>query len=187
MSKTADPGGDIPIDVRKRQWISADAAFLARVPQKSIYNWMARGILDIGWKDPLTGRLYFSIADLIVLSVVHDLCVRPGVDFGPSKARPIADFVLKTALESVDRERNRDGFRPNAHVLVTWSEAGEMLIVAADIKDPARFYPPQPTAEYQPLRRAMIVIPATALFFDVFLRTQHVAERNCKAEAPWHV
>ena len=82
-----------------------------------------------------------------------------------------------------------DGKRPNLCVIIAWTEDGEMLAAAADIAQPGFYYPPMRDAPggYQPLRRSILGVPVTSLVVDIMLRTEDLASRNRKAEAPEHV
>lgn len=185
---TLTPTGDVPVDVEARVFTLRDASFLTRVPWRSIRNWKARDIArDLGHKDDLTGKWYFSIMDALRLSVMHDLCVRPGLDFGPARAATMADLVARSARENLAQPR--DGYRPNLNICVCWKEDGSMFAVAADIKKAGHYYPPvseRDGADYSPLRRAIIAIPASAMMSDLIIRTEFLQARNKRAERPTH-
>jgi len=182
---TALAAGDVRIDFTDERYTLVDTAFLARVPDMSVRNWQARGMFTVGHKHPASGRWFFSLCDALRLAVMHDLCVRPGLDFGPRKASVIADFVIDAAMKNLAEPD--DGYRRNLNVLVAWDEAGEMLVTTADIKHPGSYYPPVNNDEYAPLRRSIIAIPASAMLIDLGLRTEQLTHRNARAEAPNHV
>lgn len=172
------------IDFNERRYTLPDTAFLARVPDVSLRNWMARHIFTAGEKHASSGRWYFSLTDALRLAVMHDLCVRPGLDFGPTKAAAIAELVVTAAMDNLAQPS--DGVRQNLNVLVAWDAAGEMLVTAADIKHAGNYYPPVNNDDYAPLRRTIVCIPAAAMLRDLGTRTEQLAHRN-SSEAAAHV
>jgi hypothetical protein len=186
MTEEPNPG-DVPINVWERRFSLPDAAFLARVPEVSIRNWQSRKIIAMGEKHLPSGRWYFSLEDTLRFAVMHDLCVRPGLDFGPKRAAVIAEVVVNAAIENTSQPRQ--GFRQNLNIVIAWGEDGDMFTTAADIRNPGNFYPPvspRDGDEYSPFRRSIITIPAAAMLIDLFLRTEHLQKRNRRAEAPTH-
>jgi hypothetical protein len=177
--------GDVAVEFDKRQFTLLETAWLAQIPPRSLRNWMARGSVNIGTKHFVSGRWSFSIDDALRLAVMHDLCTRRGMDFSPPNAAMIADMVVREARANVAKPR--DGFRPNLNVVVAWDRRGQMVFTTADIKHPGNYYPPLPeddSKRYSPLRRTVVSIPAAALLIDLVIRTEELAERNRRAEAP---
>jgi hypothetical protein len=182
--------GAMPIHLAERQFTLGEAATLSRVPHRSIRNWMARDVIVLGERHFL-GRWMFSVLDVLKLAVMHDLCVK--MTFSPSIAAKLAEAVAQVAWDSSKRDASgtltagADNFRPNVNVLLNYDEAGEPHVVMANIKDPGNYYPPlRGEAGAASLRRAHVVIPATAMLFDVLERTEEVTRRNVKAEVPFH-
>jgi hypothetical protein len=61
----------------------------------------------------------------VKLTIMYDLCVRPGIDIGPKAAGAIADLALTKALESMEQARQRpDRIRQNVNIIVGWAEDG---------------------------------------------------------------
>ena len=188
MTETQLSSGDVPVDISERQFTLPDTGFLARVPDGSIRNWQARKIVTIGHKHWPSGRWYFSLKDALRLAVMHDLCVRRGLDFGPTKAAIIAEMVVKAASDHLAEPS--EGYRQNLNVVVAWEEDGEMFGTTADIRHPGNYYPPvsdRDGDEYCPLSRTIVCIPAAKMLSDLIIRTEFLQHRNRKAEAPTHV
>ncbi len=171
-----------------------DAAFLSGVPDKSIRNWMVRDVLRIGRKH-FAGRWIFSVLDVLRLSVMHNLTVN--MSFNPKHAAEVAEIAATIATDSTARDTSgafldtADGHRPNKNLVISWGADGLPLVAVADIKSAGGYrasYPPPAGGdpETEPLRRAHVVVPVTAIFHDLMLRTADLARRNAKAEAPGH-
>ena len=64
--------------------------------------------------------------------------------------------------------------------MICWDDAGEPYVYVADIKCAGAYRPPASS------RRAHVVVPVTAIFHDMMLRTADLARRNAKAEVPVH-
>ena len=185
MSKAADPLGDVPIRLTEPMFTLPDAAFLSGVPEKSIRNWMARDVLRIGQKH-FAGRWTYSVLDVLRLSIMHSLAVN--ISLPVRQAAHVAEVAATIATDSTTRDTSgafldaADGYRPNKNIVISWDEAGEPFAAVADIKRAGNYYPPASGD----LRRAHVVVPVTALFNDLVLRTADLARRNARAEAPTH-
>jgi hypothetical protein len=180
--------GDVPIDINEQCFTLPDAAFLARVPDMSIRNWQSRKILNMGRKEWPSGRWYFSILDMLRIDVMFDLCVRRGMDFGPTKAGVIAAVVVNAATDNLSQPRK--SYRPNLNVVIAWEADGEMFATTADIKHAGHYYPPvsdKDGEEYSPLCRTVICIPAAKMLSDLVIRTEALQHHNQRAEGPTHV
>jgi hypothetical protein len=186
MSETLS-SGDVPVDINERRFTLPDTAFLARVPDKSLRNWMARSIITIGDKHWPSGRWYFSVIDALRLKTMHSLCVRPGLDFGPTKAAIIAELVVNAARDNLAAPS--DGYRHDLNVVIAWELDGEMFGTTANIREAGRYHPQPPATDdgYEPLRNTVVCIPAAAMLRDLIIRIELLAQRNRKAEAPTHV
>jgi hypothetical protein len=175
-----DHDGDFPIDLGKYQFTRPEAAYLARLKSKAVINWQQRKETgDIGWKSPDDGRWWFSIRDILALSVMADFCVRKPL-LGIAEAAVVADMVVSAALDSTAPGANLDGYRPNANVLVAWDADGRMVAGVYDIRSPS-YYPPRgidDPDDYQPLRRGHLVIPATAMLIDVVCRVKFLPQKG---------
>jgi hypothetical protein len=182
--------GAVPIHLAERQFTLGEAATLSRVPHRSIRNWMARDVIVLGERHFL-GRWMFSVLDVLKLAVMHDLCVK--MTFSPTIAAKLAEAVAQVAWDSSKRDASgallagADNFRPNVNVILNYDEDGQPFVITADIKDPGKYYPMlRGDAATASLRRAHVVIPATAMLFDVLARTEDVTRSNVKAEVPFH-
>jgi hypothetical protein len=175
MSETHDPHGDKPIHLGHPQFTLAEAAWLARVPEKSIHNWLHRELIQLGQRSPGRGRPWLlSIRDVVRLTVLFDLCVRAQICPLADAAR-IAEFVLGAGERST--LPSLDGFRQNEVVHVAWALDGEVLLQSSNVKHPAAYPPPRrKNGGYEPLRRAYLTIPATVLLVDVILRTRELRQ-----------
>lgn len=188
--KSPDPGGDVPIRLTEPQFSLPDAAFLSGVPHRSIRNWMARDVIEMGQRH-FTGRWQFSMLDVVKLTVMHDLAVRMG--FNPKLAATVADAAADIVMKSSARDASGElldlkaDFQPNRNIVINYTDDDKPMMLVADSANPGSYYPPgrgDPTTA--PLRRSIVVVPVTAIFHDAMLRTQELARRNTKAEAPTH-
>jgi hypothetical protein len=194
MSKTADVLGDVPIRLTERFLLLSDTSTVSGVPEKSVRNWMVRDIIPFGEKHPITGRWMFSPLDALRLSCVHDLSLR--MVFSLRDAARTADTVVSAALEEIRRDYftglvSRDPLpRRNCNVVAGFAEDGALELFICDAKDSGAFaYPRQEWSEddgWRSLRRAHVVIPASAMLDDVLERIEQLHHKNRRAEAPTH-
>jgi len=171
MGKLDDnPGDDIPIDCAERQFTLSDAAFLAGVPEKSLYNWIERSVIVLSDKVWLPGaktsRWMFSVYDTMKVSIVFDLAVRTRA-CELADAASAAEVAVAAAIKA-DAAAHRDGIKPNVNVALYWDRDGKLFCMIHDVKNAAAAYPPPPgkRSRYQPTRRVFSIIPATALLHD---------------------
>lgn len=189
MSKDSDPG-DVPIQLTERQFTLPEAAVLSRVPQRSIRNWIARDVIQLGERHFL-GRWMFSTLDVLKLAVMHNLCVE--MTFSPPIAARVVEMVAQLAMDSTRRDASgallddADGRRPNQNVVINFGEDGAPSAFVADIKRAGIYYPPEgDSPEAKAMRRGHVVIPATAMLDDILERTVEVIRSNRKAEVLVH-
>lgn len=177
--------GDRPIIPQSLEYTVADAAVLARVPEISIRNWMARGTLNVGMRTA-GGRVLLTLMDILRLEVMHDLCVRAA--FKASEAAEIAEIVVEKVRKHGTGDASQG--RPVMNLVVGWNEAGELVANFVDLVGPG-FYKPPPRLDgddsYNPLRRAHLVLPIASMWADLILRTEQLERANKRAEAPVHV
>jgi hypothetical protein len=159
----------------ERKYTLADVAFLGDVPEKSVRNWMNRGTIDIG-KRTGSSRWYFHLLDALMIRVVGDLTVR--LPLNPEHSAPIAfavaNAVMENAVDDCDRDKHGKLVRQsNTNIIVGFNDDGSLLAYRVDSGDIDRKYPPKlDNATDAPLRRAHLIIPASATFRDVLFRTE---------------
>jgi hypothetical protein len=164
------------------EFLIPDAALLARVPEGSLRNWLARDVMRLGIRTS-AGRVLLSLLDILQLEIMHDLAVRGG--FKASDAAQIAEIAA-------ERVRNHgtgsaEHGRPVLNLIIGWNEEGELLASFVDLVGPGFYRPParkDGDDSYNPLRRAHLVLPLASMWADLILRNDELERVNKRAEAP---
>ena len=182
-----DSGGDTPIMLAEYQFTLGDSAFLSRVPDKTIRNWLARGVIAVG-KRHFVGRWTFNMLDIIKLTVMYGLMVR--LQLPPASAVLLAEAVAQDAWDGTARDHggkllSDDGVKPNRNLLVAFDDNGQVVAAWADIKKAGFCYaasakgsPLLSPEQVEAFRHPHVVIPTTALIHDLILRTEDLARHN---------
>lgn len=178
---------DNPINFSQLQYTLAEVAFLGIVPERSVRNWMGRGVIKVGRQNS-SARWYFSFLDAVKIRVLGDLCVR--LPMLPENSVPLAMFVAKTVAQIAIRDCDRDEtgrlvWQRNTNVIAYFDDHGSPCGYHVDSEDIDRRYPPKLTdTPNAPFRRAHIIVPATTTYSDVLYRTEELSEfRARQAEA----
>ena len=150
---------------------------------------MNRGVAKVGKRRG--PRWSFHLLDALQIRVLGDMCIR--LPLNPTFVAPlaiaVANAVKDNAVQETDRDTDgklineADGFRPNINIIAGFNEDGTLLAYRVDTKDRDRSYPPKLADTVNaPLRRAHIIIPATATFHDVLLRVEELEELYVRQE-----
>lgn len=95
---------DTPINIADPQFTHGEAVKISGISSKTLNNWTQRDLLKVGIMHR-SGRRMYSITDLILLRVLHELTSLVGMS--PSNAIPLAEIAAKRAVEM--SERDSDG------------------------------------------------------------------------------
>lgn len=182
-----DLEGDRPIKIDEHFLTTADAAFLARIPEKSVYNWRHRKVLQIGRREWISGRWLFSICDVLRLAVLHDLCIRWGLSL--YEGAQIAGYAVQLAFDATERDASgRLVGKGEKNLLISRDDEGTLRAGLLNVREPGLYLPPPGREDdldhRELLRSAHICLPVSSLFADVILRTQHLPRENARREAP---
>ncbi len=125
--------GDEPIDLTEPQLTHGEAVEITGVTAKTLNNWTAREVIDLGIMHR-TGRRLYSIVDLIQLKIVGELSHM--VQMPPAHAATVGRYAIKRFLEMA--RRDEDGkliYKGPAvevrHFLIIWfdTEGHKILLV----------------------------------------------------------
>ena len=170
--------GDLPIYLSESNISMADAARLARIEEKTIRNWIAREVLDIGQK--IGPRWTFNFLDVLQLKVAAYL-VR-SVHMEPMMAAKIAPhigkFVADRAVQSTERNpitgrltEIETGYQHWQSVLVGFNDDKTFCTALTGV-DPSRRDPPRYVEDdwhKNWLHRPYITVPCDGLTIELML------------------
>lgn len=163
--------GDIPIHFDRSDIPMSDAARLARVEEKTIRNWIARDMLDIGQK--VGSRWTFSFYDVLYLKVASYLvsCARMEPAVAANVAPHIGKLVSERALQMTERNPRtgklveiETGYQHWQSVLIGFNDNN--VSFATTGSDPSRRDPPryiEGDRKVNWLLRPYVSVPADAL------------------------
>ncbi len=87
---------DAPIGLEDTQFTTAEIVEISGVPDKSIRNWLHRGLLEVG-EIHFSGRRLYSLVDAIRLTVMQSLTNR--VPLKPTDAVDAAELLVRYVLK----------------------------------------------------------------------------------------
>jgi hypothetical protein len=145
-------------------YTTGQVAALSGVPEKSVRNWDARGVLPLG-ESHFTGRRLFTLTDALKLAVMADLTGRVGVS--PSDAAGAATLVARAVIAAAPPDADgHPTLDPNsvpptrAYALAILN--GEMHVGTVDSAEPGEW-----SGEWG---RAHIVLPIAPLLANLAFR-----------------
>ena len=173
MSNSTSPFGDRPIDFSAPEFSLAEAARLATLEEKTVRNWIARGVMPVGKK--IGGRWGFTFLDVLAMRVAsyltNSLYIEPSVaaKIAPEAAR----YVQQRAIQSSERNpatgnlrEMETGVRHWQNIIITFESGNARFWLAGC--DPSRMMPPHYSeVEAAALRRPYFLIPADAMIADL--------------------
>lgn len=179
MYITQMSNGNKPIIFDAANISMADSARLARVEEKTIRNWLARNVLNIGTK--VGPRWYFSFYDVLHLKVASYLvsCARMEPKLAATIAPAVGKFVSERAMQMSERNpltgelvEMENGYQHWQAVLIGFD--GDTYSIATTGTDPSRRDPPryiEGNRAVNWLHRPYITVPADGLakelIFDI--------------------
>lgn len=177
--------GNFTIDLEESNISMADAARLARVEEKTIRNWIAREVLEIGQK--VGPRWTFNFYDVLNLKVASYLvrCVRMEPVMAAKVAPHIGLLVSQRAMQSSERNpvtgklvEEETGYQHWQSVLVAFNDDKTFSTALTGV-DPSRRDPPRYVeGEWRKnwLHRPYITVPADGLADELFFEMARLRE-----------
>jgi len=176
--------GDTPIHFDLSNITMSDAARLARMEEKTIRNWIAREMLDIGQK--VGPRWTFSFYDVLHLKVASYLvsCARMEPNIAAMIAPVVGKCVSDRARQMSERNpltgRLREQETGGPHwqsVLIGFD--GDRLAIATTGSDPSRRDPPryiEGARDANWLHRPYVTVPADSLAVELIFDLERLRD-----------
>ena len=157
---------DNPNHLDPKQLTLAEAADLAGLPETHIRNWLARGLFHLD--EHFTGRLLFSVLDVVRLTAIHDLTER--VLLGPTVASQAAELLARHIRERAPRDAIGNALLdlqaiPSSAAFALALIDGETRVALVDPTQPGGY-----TDLAGPWSRAHVIVPVAALLAHVAAR-----------------